>query len=361
MNSPAPISTADSTAPAAIVRYQSAMAFVLLLMLSGIFAVVDLGARSRHVAHWFNEHNLAVDRKHHKHFVRSDQFFDDIDFLWMKKLQQADYSKGGVEIFGSSVAMDSLRDSALPADQAALIHNFGYSGTNLTDTAHFIRFLIDHKGLLQAGPDKSLIILGLTYGDLVNSYETRNYFKESVLRSGLYDYDSVSGITIVPLNPFQRRVKFEEMRCRSFLMALDALLQSPASREDPKQFGKINVLRMGTNWHFLLPKQVAAEGQLLCDLRKMGVHVVGVLLPVGSWNDGIPAHDQFMPQMRRLFADESVPLVDCSRLLPDSGYDDSLHCSMASEPIIHRVLMKMALDFLHGTGALGPGSMYVPL
>jgi len=351
----------ETSTSAAIVRYQSAVSFALLLVLGGIFASVDLLARSRSVAHWFNQHNLAEASRHHEHFARYDQFFDKIDYLWMRKLEQADYSKGGVELFGSSVAICSMRDWALPADQMALIHNYGYSGANMVNTAHFIRFLIDHKGLLAAGPDKSLIVLGLTYADIGNSLDARNYFQESILRSGLYEYDSETGIVPIPVSPFQRLAKTEEMRCRSFLMAVDSLWPSPAVRVEPKQFRKISVMRMGNQWPILLPIQMREEGELLRDLKMRGVHVVGVLLPEGSWNEGIPAHDQFMVQIRKLFADESVPLVDCTGIVPDSDFSDSLHCSMGGEPIIHWALMKIALDFLHQSGALGAGSTYSPL
>lgn len=363
MNSENPTSAVvpKASVPAVIERYQSVVSFALLLLLSGIFATVDRLARSPSVGHLFNQHNLAAALKGHEAFARYDQFFDKIDYLWMRKLEQANYSKGGVELFGSSVAICSLEDWALPPDQAALIHNYGYSGANTTNTAQFIRFLIDHKGLLAAGPDKSLILLGLTYTDIGNSLQARNYFQESILRSGLYEYDSTTGITPIPMSPFQRLMKTEEMRCRSFLMAVNNRWPSSEPPVDPRQFRKISVLRMGNCWPILLSAHLGEEAKLLDELKMRRVHVVGVLLPEGSWNEGIPAHDQFMVRIRKLFADESVPLVDCTGIVPDSGFTDSLHCSLEGEPIIHQVLMKISLDFLHQSGTLAPGSTYLPL
>jgi hypothetical protein len=354
MNSQAPPSPT-------IVRYQSAVAFALLLLFCGVFATVDLLARSGPVARWFNQRNLAETKRNHGHFARYDQFFDKIDYLWMRKLEQADYSKGGVELFGSSVAICSLRDWALPTDQAALVHNYGYSGANMVNTSHFIRYLIDHKGLLDAGPEKSLFVLGLTYADIGNSLDTRNYFQESILRSGLYEYDLENGIMPVQVSPVQRLVKSEEMRCRSFLMALNSLWPNSEEQTNPAQFRKISVKRMGDRWPILLEAQLRAEAGLLRDLKMRRVHVVGVLLPEGSWNEGIPAHDQFMVQIHNLFADESLPLIDYTTIVPDNEFCDSLHPDMKGEPIIHGVLMKLALDFLHQSGALPSGSTYLPL
>ncbi len=350
---------APAPAPASIVPYQSALSLVLILLLIGMFAAVNLLARSNPVAHWFNQHNLAVATKWHGHYACYDQFFDKIDYLWMRKLERADYSRGGVELFGSSVAICSLQDWALPPDQAALIHDYGYSGANMINTAHFIRFLIDHKGLLDAGPDKSLIILGLAYTDIRNSLEAKNYFQESIRRSGLYEYDPASGITLVPLNPFQRWLKSQEMLCRSFLMAVNALWPPPGPPVEALHARRNSIITtLGDRWPILLSLQMTEEARLLHDLKMRRVHVLGVLLPEGTWNADIPAHDQFMMQMRKLFADESIPLLDCTRIVPDSGFGDAIHCNMEGEPIIHRALMNIALDFLHHRGLLATGSAY---
>jgi hypothetical protein len=356
MDSTAPTSSTvvDAPAPFAVVRFQSVVSLTLLLLLSVLFLTVDLLARSQSVARWFNQRNLASAQKDHRVYVRYDQFMDNIDYLWLERLEKANYSHGGVYLFGSSIAICSLQDWALAPNLAAVIHNYGYSGANMADTAQFIRFLINYKGLLTAGPDKSLIILGLTYGDIGNSLDARNYFKQSLLRSGLYDYDSAVGITPIPFNPVQRFLKFEEMRCCSFLLAVNGLGKSPSPRMDQKKFRAINVIRMGNNWPLLLTAQMHAETDLLDDLKKSRVHVVGVLLPEGSWNAGIPAHDQFMPQIRKLFADRSLPLIDCTRLVPDSGFADSLHYDVDNEPIIHQAMMTTALAFLRHSGALGP-------
>jgi hypothetical protein len=356
MTSRTATSTVDSAAPAtATIGYQTAVSLVLLL-LSGIFAGADLLARSQTVAHWFNEHNQAEAPKRHGPFSPRDQFFDNMDYIWMRKLERADYSKGGVELFGSSVAACSLMDWALPADQAALIHNYGYNSANIADTADLIRFVIDHRGMLDAGPDKSLIVLGLTYGDIGNSLEGIDVFQKSVLRSGLYDYDSRGEIIPAPISPFQRRMKTEEMLCRSFLMAVDGLWITDPRPAGPGQFRKINVMRMGNIWPKLLRAQMRAEANLLQDLKRKHVRAVGVLLPVGSWNDGIPARDQFMVQIHQLYSDQAVLLVDCSRIVPDSGFSDSLHCNVEGEAVVHRIILKIALDFLQRSRALGSGA-----
>jgi hypothetical protein len=191
-DSPTFAAAPDALAPSAIVRFQTAISVVLMLLVSGVFVDVDLLARSESVAHWFNAYNRTQAAISHEHYVPMDQFMDKMDYLWIKQLPRADFSRGGVELFGSSVSVYCLEDWALPPDQAALIHDYGYMASSMTQAGEFIRFLIDHKGLLAAGPDKSLIMLGLTYADLA---EPPEYFKESILRSGNYLYDEASGIS----------------------------------------------------------------------------------------------------------------------------------------------------------------------
>jgi hypothetical protein len=346
----------DAPAPRSVVRFQSLFCLLLLLLLAAIFLTVDFLARSRSVAAWFNHRHLTAARKTHGIYARYDQYMDKIDYLWMAKLPRADYSRGGVYLFGSSIALCSLEDWALPPNLAALIHNYGYSGSNLADNAQFIRYLIRYNGLLAAGPDKTLVIMGLSYVDYSNSRDARNYFQESILRSGLYNYDPAAGITPVACNRFQRKLKFEEMRCRSFLLGIGGYGDFGGPPVSRRQFRKVNTMRVGKDWPALLSTQLQQEASLLTDLKHAGVHVVGVLLPEGTWNDGIPAHDQFIIRIGQLFADQSLPLIDDSRIVPDSGFTDSVHCSLESEPIIHHALMTVALDFLHHSGALPPAS-----
>src|SRR5580698_9479036 len=163
--------------------FQSALSAALLVLMAGIAVGVDILARSDAVGRLFNDHYTAIEMKLHLNFDEHGQLFNPIDYLWLKKLAEADYSRGGVELFGSSLAHTSLRDWVLPADQRALVHNYGYNGLSPVSCAEFIRYLIKYRGLLEAGPQRTLIIQGLGCNDIGNSFETRNFFEASVLRS----------------------------------------------------------------------------------------------------------------------------------------------------------------------------------
>ncbi len=65
---------------------------------------------------------------------------------------------------------------------------------------------------------------------------------------------------------------------------------------------------------------------LLDDLKARGVKVIGILLPRGSWTEGAPA-EAFSDEMRRIYAQRQIPLLDYSRSVPDADYMDSVHYS----------------------------------
>jgi hypothetical protein len=339
------------------VGFQSAVAVLLFVVVAAVAMGVDFLARSATVARWFNERGMREAIESHGNFDERGQFFDGIDSLWLVKLKEADYSDGGVEIFGSSVAHSALRDWSFPQDQRAVIHNYGYNGANLANCADFVRYLIKYRGMLEAGPRKTLIVLGLQYIDIGNSLDTKRYFDASVMRSGVYEYDSLNGIRPAPLNPLERMIKLEEMRCRSFLLGTWNSLGDPVPKVNPKMFRRLVAERLGPNWHGLLARQASAESQLLDDLKARGVNVIGILLPRGSWTEGAPA-EAFTDEMRRIYAQRQIPLLDCSGAVPDSEYMDTVHYSFQGEEITDRLLMKLALDFLHGTGALPANSVF---
>jgi hypothetical protein len=339
------------------VGFQSALAVLLFAVVAAVALGVDFLARNAAVARWFNERGMREAIQSHANFDERGPFYDEIDSLWLVKLEQADYSKGGVEIFGSSVAHSALRDWSYPRDQRAVIHNYGYNGANMANCADFVRYLIKYRGMLEAGPRKTLIVLGLHYLDIGNSLDTKRYFDASVLRSGVYEYDSLNGIRPTPLNPLERMIKLEEMRCRSFLLGTVNSLGARDSKLNPKMFRRMLTDRLGPNWKALLASQASAEAQLLDDLKARGVNVIGILLPRGSWTEGTPA-DAFSDEMRRIYAQRQIPLLDYSRSVPDSEYMDLVHYSFQGEEITDQFLMKLALDFLHGTEALPAGSVF---
>ena len=43
--------------------------------------------------------------------------------------------------------------------------------------------------------------------------------------------------------------------------------------------------------------------------------------------------------IRRIFADESIPLIDDSKLVPDSGFADYVRANVDGEPLIHHALI----------------------
>jgi hypothetical protein len=217
-----------------------------------------------------------------------------------------------------------------------------------------MRFLIDENHLLSAGGDKTMVLVGLSYTDAVEPGPTRaQYFPGYFDRAGAYRYDVHNGITPVVMSGVERAIRIEFARCRSVVLrllpgprvALHEPLNIAAFRVD-------NTDRLGPDWKQSVQTQLSQLGAMVDDLHNRGVHVAGILIPEGSWNEQVPGHDVYMTGVKDLFENRGLPIYDYSHLVKDEDFNDALHSGAAGTEQIHRRLVKIAEDFLRISGAL---------
>ena len=341
-----------------IVRTQGLVSLTVLLVIVVTGAAVGLGAHNEKLGHWLQERETSSCQRDDRLIPYTLGFVDAGDRLLLGDLPQLDTSKGGVYVLGSSTAIYCLEDWNLPPDQARLIHNFGIYSVNPTQILQFARYLIDRQSLLTAGGEKSLVFIGLAVTDMVEDNQDvtvggARYLPACLKRSGLYDYDPIAGISVVPLSPPARLITYEKARSRSFLLRCLSGAEGAHARRsiDRAQFRKEITTRLGSDWEPVMSRQLPQLGALLDYLQSRHVRVVPFLVPTGSWTQGLTARDQFVSGVRALCEVKSLEFLDFSHLLKDDDFSDPLHPAADGTRKVHDVLMKIAMSHLHRTGA----------
>jgi len=342
----------DKSAVPSLVRFQALIGLALLTVMIGPFVAADLLARSDTVAYWLSVKDLESSQRTHRLFVNRGAYFDTGDKMLFHDLPRADYSKGGVYLFGSSAAMYCLDDYHFSSEQARIIHNYAVYGMNDKELNHFLRFLVDYNGLLSAGGDKTMVMIGLAYTDVVEPPRLQSlYFPRYFTRAGVFRYDFENGVIPVPMTGIERFVRTEYARGRSFILRLTKIPDDPPHRLTSfNAFRERATERLGADWQGVMDRQIPQLANTLDYLKSLNVHVVGVLLPEGTWHDGMPAHEEFLARVKPMFAQKDVPLLDYSHLLVDGDFTDDCHNAPSGTKKIQAALLRQAAEFLHRGG-----------
>src|SRR5262249_30678997 len=102
--------------------------------------------------------------------------------------------------------------------ERALVHNYGIGATDLRDQFQFVKYLVEHEGVLAAGGSKNMVILGTSYH--AAGYDPDGFFAKLWERHGLYRYTYQDGITPILSNGVWRSIHFERVRVRGFVVAV---------------------------------------------------------------------------------------------------------------------------------------------
>ena len=201
-----------STSARAARRAHVSITLGILVVLSFTAVALDALARSEGVANWLVAADQRVNRINKNRYSYERYFIDFEDRLINEELREADYSAGGVYLIGTSNLKWATRFWELPARQRSLIHNYGMGSFNHAFQFQFIRYLVEHEGLLKAGGDKTFVVFGVTYHAAGTVYDPQGFFPNLWGRHGLYEYDRVAGITPRPATELWRQIHFKRVR-----------------------------------------------------------------------------------------------------------------------------------------------------
>ena len=327
---------------------------MVLLVVIGTTLLVDVLARDDGLAAWI--HGRWVEK-----WEGSDNcpprwpYFDMSDRVFLDRIPNADFSQGAVCFLGSSNLGTAVTPWVLPQERRDLVHYYNVPGSSHTDHKNFVRYLIDHEGFLEAGGDKTLVVMAVFYGS-----SKRNSWFANAFIHGLHTYDRDRGIEPTGASWLYRLLRTEKVRCRSFLLTCNTVLRltgdltfdvdlwpNPWSRPYPKEEFQANwTSRMSPEWDANMDEELRSLEEAIELLKGHQAHAAIALLPSGSWGRELPFHSAFVERVSALAAARSVPLVDLSELLTDDEFSDQVHMNHAGATKSHAALMEIAADHL---------------
>jgi hypothetical protein len=350
---------------ASVARVQACSALAALAAVLASTAVVWTCATSHQVGRFVERPTLARFMNTNLDIYHNKLGYLDIeDRMILDDLEHADYSKGGVYFFGSSTIKWGTLFWELPADIQPYVKNYGIGACNWQFVSQFIHYLVEEKGLLQAGGDKVHVVLCESF---TMSITPRAPFVDLLWkRYGLYDYDQ-QGLRPRVMGPLERSYRLNKAICSSFVQArMDQFERSLVPRgllNRHSQIARLDAESAGTlngDWQGLIDTQTAYLDDLLTYLRDRGVQVTVVRLPLASWHGRLPFPAATRDAVEGLCRKHDVPFVDLGRLWSDDEFFDSSHGTYRGLQQQNAALMKIVEPHLRKLNMPLPREFWMP-
>jgi hypothetical protein len=220
-----------------------------------------------------------------------------------------------------------------------------------------VQYLVEHKNLIAAGPDKTLVVYGTALLNMKPAErEGNSLFSNMWKRQGLYTYDFDRGIEPAHIAPGLRPYLLEKAKASSFVQALidrggrmlvPKALQRRNTSKDAAAYIKNYEARLFGDWRQMLELH-RRELQGLADyLQAEKIPFDIVLLPTASWHDKMPYTVPYS-EMIHDFCKQNprVRLIDFSHLLSDNDFFDHIHANDQGLDKLNPRLMELAKGFL---------------
>jgi len=328
----------------------------MLLTAAGVAGL----AHFQPILEWMERRQLAIWAGQNALYAHHVAFADADDRLLLQDIRRADFRRGGVYFIGSSTMQFAMAPWLLAADERRRIHNFALKSANYSEQLQWVRYLVEHKGLLQAGSGRNLVVLGLSHLDarakLPGTIDW-NYIPALFERHGLYSYDADRGIGDAlpgPLDWLQR----ERMRGHHFLRSLwkhrvlPVRPPHPDSGIEPAESAKaravIHTIMGGEDWSIHMDRQLERLRQIVLYLKERGARVEAVMIPLASWNRGFTEAEAFDGRAKEILRAAGVRVTDLQWACPDSQFFDMIHLNARGQQATTPLLAQIGVRFLTG-------------
>jgi hypothetical protein len=277
-------------------------------------------------------------------------------------LPHADYSRGGAYLIGASAAETEAQFWALPPEQQALIHNYCIASATYTQQFQFIRYLVEHEGLLRAGGEKTCIVVGLSFHMAAHSVtlDPNGLFHGFFGLNGLYSYDLAHGVQPVTMPSALREFRIRQYRNHAFwtwagksafardfdYMWLNDRLVATA-RARAREGGAPD-----PGWEAGIDAEAEQLDEMIDYLRARNVAVHGIYLPEATWMRGIPPIERHREKVLAVLSTKAVPIADIVGMAPDTDFSDSVHLSYTGVQKVSPVIWEIARAHLRRVGLL---------
>ena len=288
------------------------------------------------------------------------QCLDTEDRVVLQEIANLDPSAGGVYFFGASNMKWSMCVPDLPPEQRKLVHNFGAGEGSPYFHRQFTEFLVKHKNILCAGPEKTLIVFGASFLNAKPASDSpTTVFSNMWRRYGLYDYDFHTGVEPVKRGPAWDAYVLEKARCASFVqslidragrMAVPKAMRRRNTEKNPALYAADYKRRMGPDWEDGIRQHRRELQEWLDYLRTEKIEFRVVLLPLASWHRPLPYPRKYRAMIEEFCTANHVPLIDYSDLLTDDDFLDHIHVNPQGLEKTDAALMDIARKFLQARG-----------
>lgn len=328
-------------------RKQSIMSAALLALVLVTCGLADTLARNRPLEIRTTAWSSALAAKNNTLFSYTGSFVDFEERVLLDEIPNADYSKPGTYFFGTSNMKWAFSTWDLPQSERERLGNYGIGASNHKDQLEFIRFLIERYGFLKAG-DRDTVVLGVSFHLAIPAAPSGGYWAALLRRRGLYTLTGEGQIEPTAMDPIARWFRIEQARSSGFIWNMGRLLHSAAKayltqvrpvRHDPLQYQAVWRARMGERWQQNIDEAMKSLCQTIELVRARGANIKIVLLPQGSWMEGLPFGSRYDQEVRAICAEANIPVLDLSHSLPDDDFIDSNHLLVRGQEKFRKILM----------------------
>jgi hypothetical protein len=325
-----------------------------LLVLAAILITVAAVSVLAHVTPTLHNklvREIELHRTTNGYYLFNGGYVDDGDYLLIGQLPSDDYSRGGVYFIGASEMNTAIMTWTLPPAERKLIHNYAIGDLRHTEARHFVRMLIEDFDLLQAGGEKTTIILGLSYQMAREKASGAGYIKELFHRHRYYKYDWKAGIQRVQLSQMERNLRLGRDQVNRYLRAL--LLAPNMVQTEPWPRGALRghlEKFMPGDWRRVMASEVEELASLIDYLQAQKVRVKAILHPNGSWQGQLPYDAEYRKLVMPVLEARSVPVSDFGNMLTDEEFFDAVHARYNGQIKLHKAYRDLALHALAEMG-----------
>lgn len=293
-------------------------------------------------------------------FCYNDHFLDCDDRLLHQDIPSADYSRGGVYFLGASNVAWALKLWDLPPEYRSLVHNDSMPGMDHGDQYDLLRFLVEQKGLLEAGAEKTLVVFGVSYHSTHNARlkgVPNDAFARSWTRRGFYRIDAGGTIRDSSQNSALNAMIVERTKLTGLLKELVNLAYTPLKRprvQTPRQYIQewTRVMSQEADWKLKIQIDTDDFARTVDYLSARNVKMAVVRMPRGSWDRDTLFEQAYIDKIRRICKPRNLKILDLSGLVPDEDFADSVHLTPKGIETFQGGVQELCFDHLRSAGVV---------
>jgi hypothetical protein len=186
--SPSPmLSTSQSAKVADPGRVHAVVSLAMLTVVLGTCLGLTLLSHSASFEGWMRQVRWEEAQRTKHFYWPMGHIANDLDRVLNEEIPAIDHRRGGVYIMGTSNTTWGLKLWDLPDEQRALIYNASTVGTGHEGQGMVLRYLVEREGLLDAGPEKTLVIFGAGYQNVSRPEDEKSFLSQALADRGFYD------------------------------------------------------------------------------------------------------------------------------------------------------------------------------